>query len=138
MKKRLIIFSVAIMAFLAMPLRVAANSTRTTGYMGGYGVSGYVEIGASSAWAYTDCQYPNPYCKVSLIYYYVDERNGQVIPNDGSSAGPSTYVNCRVFRKKGDEGNDFRSYKATSTHYVAFGAYTWGAKPNEIELSVYY
>lgn len=125
MKRRLIVFSVAIMAFLAMPLRANAAIDFTSGEMGGYGVSGYVAIDDSSANAGTSCEYSPSYCSVSVTYYYVDETDGQLKSNSASNAGPYSAVSANVGRRSGDEKHVCKSYRATSTHSVTFGSYTW-------------
>lgn len=125
MKRRLIILSVAIMAFLAIPLRANAAYKGTSGKMGEYGVSGFVEIDDSSAHAYTNCQYSPSYCSVSVTYYYVDETDGILKSNSASSAGLSNVVNAYAGRNPDDKDHVCRSFRATSTHSVTFGSYTW-------------
>lgn len=133
MKKRFAILSVVILAFLAVPLRASAASKGISGTMGGWGVGGFVEINASSAWANTNCQNTISYCKVSVTYYYVDETDEKLKSNSSSSEGASSSVSCSAGRLPGDANHVCTSYRATSTHSVSFGSYVWNPAPVSVD-----
>ena len=133
MKRRLIIFSVAIMAFFVIPLRANAAYKGISGEMGGSEVNGYVTITDSSAQAGTGCQRTVSYCTVSVTYYYVDETDGKLKSNSSNSGGPSNAVNTSVGRNSADKDHVCKSYRATSTHSVTFESYAWNPAPLSVD-----
>lgn len=129
MKRKLIIFSMVVMAFIAMPLlRVSAASTSIGGKLEDKDVSGYLEITDTSATAITGCENSAATCTVSLTFYFTNESAGTIEEVSGWDGNTGL---AKVVKVK-PQGSNYRSYKATSTHSVKFGAYQWN--PNSISV----
>lgn len=125
---KLVVFSMVIMAFFVMPVNAQEKRNTISGEMGGYKVNGYVVIGDSYAAAGTDSTCPYATVEVSLTYYYTNESTGTI---ESSSVWNGRSVTVDVSKTK---PTNCRSYKATSTHKVSFGDYTW----NPPSIDVYY
>lgn len=119
MKKRLIIFSMVVMAFLAMPLlRVSAASE--SGKMGGTELYGAVNIYEGYADANAGCDDQDAIATVTLTYEYINEDTHRLESQYSMGYGSGSVVTT-LSKPQGD----YRSYRATATYNIKLEEYRW-------------